>query len=236
MADNKYIVDMFDEIVDNSRETGIVSSFSESSGTYTITSSNTLKDGWHVTISSVNYTISNVSSTGFTISGEESLDFTGASWKALEPYYDYGHIVDILQKLTSKDQNDDYKFQKYPLVALLLDISESHEQELNYEYEFPCRILILDTTDKNYTSQERYTNVFKNTLYPIYETLIEKIKRYPKFDFRPTMLVPHTKSDRVYWGSEGTFGNVGIQFNDYLDGIDLTFEPIKVDKYPSTCQ
>lgn len=233
---SEYIVDMFSDVVDNVRETGIVDSFTESSGTYTIVSDNTLLENWHVSINSVNYKISNVSSTGFTITGETGIDFTLANWKALEPYYDYGHITDILQKLTIKDGNNDYKFQKYPLIALLLDISESHGEDTNYKYSFSPLILILAKTDKNYTSQERYTNIFKNTLYPIYERLMQEIKLYRKFDFRYKVLIPHTKTDRVYWGSIGAFGNVGIQFNDYLDGIELKIDNINVEDIPATCQ
>lgn len=236
MADKKYIVDMFEEIIDNIRETGIIISFIESSGSYTITTTNTLINGWHVTIDSVDYEISNVSTTEFTISGETGIDFTNKSWKALEPFYDYGHIIDIMNKLTIKDGNAINKYQKYPLIALILDIEENHDKGINYIYEFAPRIIILDTTDKNYTSQERYINVFKITLYPIYENLIKNIKDYQNFDFKPTMLLPHKKYDRVFWGNESANGNTATILNDYLDGIDLDFEAIKVKDNPSVCQ
>ena len=154
----------------------------------------------------------------------------------LQPYYDYGHIMDIQHKLAAKDEDNNLKFQKYPLVALILDIKEDHEQELNYDYEFPCKILLLHTTDKNYTSQERYANVLKTVLYPIYELLLSYIRTYYHFDFKPTMRVPHEKYDRVFWGNESANGNTATILNDYLDGIELNFEPIKVNEYSSTCQ
>lgn len=237
MADKKYIVDMFDEIVDNMRHTGTVTSFSESSGTYTITSTNTMHEGWHVTIDSVDYKISDVSSTGFTITGETGVDLTNASWKSLEPYYDYGHPISILSKLTTKDGGKYKKWQKYPLIMLLQDIQESHSNDLNFGYSFPASIVLLATTDKNYTEQERYENVFKSVLYPLYESLVHEVKYYQFFDFETESngIPTYNKWDRVNWGTNTLFGNTATILNDYLDGIEMQFDPINVYRTGTGC-
>lgn len=231
MADKKYIVDMFSEIVDNMRHTGTVLSFTETSGTYTIVSSNTMHEGWHVTIDSVNYKISNVTSSGFTITGATGLDFTSAAWKSLEPYYDYGHVLSILSKLQAKSGRED-KFQRYPLIMLIQDIEEDHLNDLAVSYTLSPRVVILATTDKNYTEQERYTNVFKPILYPIWELLIDEIQNYQYFKF--TGYVEFKKIDRVHWGTSSIFGNEASIFNDYLDGIELLFEPINITRNTGT--
>lgn len=149
----------------------------------------------------------------------------------LEPYYDYGHIQDILTKLTNKDRHDVYKFQKYPLICLITDIEQNYNTDQGILYEFQPRILILAKTDKNYTSQERTENIFKNTLYPIYNQFMIDLVDYGHFDFNTTNYIPHLKTDRYSWGSSGVFGNLGVIFNDYLDGIELIFDPIKVRRY-----
>lgn len=173
MADKKYIVDMFEEIVDNVR---------------------------------ANY-------------DPVSL---------LEPYYDHGHPISIMNKLTVKDGEKVYKFQKYPLIALIQDIQETHSSDLGITYSFSPRIVILSTTDKNYTEQERYTNVFKPILYPIYEEFIEQVHGYYHFVFES--YPAYEKYDRVYWGTSNIFGNEATMFNDYLDGIELIFDPINVKR------
>ena len=150
----------------------------------------------------------------------------------LQPYYDHGHPISIRNKLTAKDGNKVYKFRKYPLVALIQDIPEAHLQDLAFAYEFTPRVVILAPTDKNYTEQERYTNVFKTILYPIYELLINEVLDYELFYF--DSYVAHEKYDRVYWGTSNIFGNEATGFNDYLDGIELIFEPIKVKRYKET--
>lgn len=150
----------------------------------------------------------------------------------LEPYFDYGHILDILSKLTIKDQGSDTeKFQKYPLICLITDIDQDFNTNQGVLYEFSPRILILDQTDRNYTSQERTENIFKKTLYQIYNQFIIDLAGYEHFDFSPTNYIPHTKTDRYSWGASGVFGNLGVIFNDYLDGIELIFEQIKVRRY-----
>lgn len=149
----------------------------------------------------------------------------------LEPYYDYGHILDILAKLSNKDRHDIYKFQKYPLICLITDIEQNISTEQSILYEFSPRILILAQTNKNYTSQERTENIFKNILYPIYNQFIIDLANYEHFDFKPTNYIPHSKTDRYSWGASGVFGNIGVIFNDYLDGIELIFNSIKVKRY-----
>ena len=236
MADKKYIVDMFEDIVDNMRHTGTVTSFTESSGTYTIVSSNSMYDGWHVTIDSVNYKISNVTSSGFTITGAIGLDFTSVAWKSLEPYYDYGHIISILSKLQAKSGKEN-KFQKYPLIMLIQDIEESHGIDQNVGYSFPVTIVILCLTNKNYTEQQRYQNVFKSLLYPLYESLIHEVKYYQFFDFETgnNGIPSFKKWDRVAWGASTFFGNTATILNDYLDGIEIQFDPINVYRTGSGC-
>lgn len=235
MADRKYIVDMFEEVVDSIRQTGNITGSSEVSGVYTIDSANSLIDGWHVVVNDNTYEVANVTETGFEIEANTGIDFTGESWKALEPYYDYGHVLDILAKLTAKDENEVYKFQKYPLVALILDTEENHDREHYISYSFSPQVLILEQTDENYTSQDRMTNTYKPVLYPIYEDLIEAVKEYTLFYFQPQNLVPHTKHDRMTWGSASVAGNTSTVLNDYLDGIELNFDNIQVFKNYNDC-
>ena len=168
---------------------------------------------------------------------DEIVSRTRASYdlvNGLQPYYDYGHILDILVKLTIKDGNDIEKFQKYPLICLITDIEQNYGTDQGFLYEFAPRVLILQQTDQNYTSQERTENIFKNTLYPIYNQFMQDVASYEHFYFSPTNYVRHSKTDRYSWGASGIFGNLGVIFNDYLDGIEIIFNSIKVRRFSGT--
>ena len=232
-VDRNIFVDVFGEIVDSMRETGTVTASSEVSGVYTITYSrtsrfkqNTLQNEWHVTIDSVDYQISNLSSTQFQITAATGLDFTGKDWKSLEPYYLYGHPVEITHRLALKDGHQTEKFQKYPLVFLLTDFEESHGESLIQEYVVSPTILIIHKTDKNYIAPERYENVFKPVLYPYYESLKFYIHKSPGLITIDGDLVQHTKTDRLYWGAGGTYGNEGLIFNNHLDAIEINLSDL----------
>lgn len=148
----------------------------------------------------------------------------------LAPYYDYGHYLDIANKLTAKDENDVFKFQKYPLIMLALDQTETHGQDDRFIYSFSPKIFIFAETQEYYTSQDRMLNVFKPILYPIYHLLVQKIKESEYFFFDNQLLLPHTKIDRMIWGNSAFDGNTATIFNDYLDGIEIEIDNIRVNK------
>jgi hypothetical protein len=153
----------------------------------------------------------------------------------LEPYYDYGHIQGILSKLTAKDSNDVLKFQKYPLICLILDQKEIRGKDIRYDLAFAPRILIVTDTQQDYTEQDRTENSFKPVLWPIYDLLVQEIKDYEHFGFANRKLYDHDKYDRYYWGQSEIFGNQGVIFNDYLDGIEIISRDINVLKSPTKC-
>lgn len=140
---------------------------------------------------------------------------------ALTPYYMYGHRGEINSRLLEKDQDKVFKYQKYPLVALRMDIAEV---QTNGVWHFDLNIAILDSTVKDYNAEERMSNVFKPVLYPLYESFLMKLSESGIFfwDNRlESTYPPHTKFDRPFWGTPGNEGNVKNIFSDPLDAIEL---------------
>lgn len=137
----------------------------------------------------------------------------------LTPYYMYGHRLEIAARLSEKDKDSVYKYQKYPLVALRLDTPEvEHDGVIDYN----LNIVIVEFTKKNYNAEERYVNVIKPILYPLYNLFIKKLIESGLFMWGPGLKTPpHTKIDRPYWGTAGPEGNIKSIFNDELDGIEL---------------
>lgn len=153
----------------------------------------------------------------------------------LEPYSDYGHILGILSKLTAKDSNEVLKFQKYPLICLILDQEENRGKDIRFELSFAPRILIVTDTKQEYTEQDRTENTFRPILWPIYDILVDEIKHYEHFSHKSRSLFDHKKYDRYTWGKSEIFGNLGVIFNDYLDGIEIISSSINVFKSPTRC-
>lgn len=138
----------------------------------------------------------------------------------LMPFYDYGHRQEIANKLTAKDSEDaPFKYQKYPLIALRLDTEEERDGKMIH---FNLNIAIIASTDPLYSSNERYDKVFKPVLYPIYSEFIRLLGEIGLFTWGNGQIEPpHTKIDRLYWGTAGSEGNESNIFNDSLDAIEI---------------
>ena len=134
-----------------------------------------------------------------------------------EPFYMYGHPKEIIKTLAKKDRHDVQKYNKYPIIALFQDFTETmgEHQAVQSRVE-DLNIIIATNTSQDYTSAERYTKTFKPTLYPLYDLLIKHILKSKWFRNVDPGLVPHTKTDRVFWGRSDK--NV---FNDRLDAIEI---------------
>ena len=152
-----------------------------------------------------------------------------------KPYYLHGHILDIIAVLSERDDSNVWKFKKYPLIALIEDIEEDDRFPIIYEYVCGPRVLIIMDTSPDYHAADRYDNVFKTVLQPIYDNLIEAMDENldiynDKYDLQST------KVNRVYWGNQEEFGVGAHILNDYLDAIDIRFRDIKVFKrIPELC-
>ncbi len=131
-------------------------------------------------------------------------------------YYMYGHRQEIANRLTMKDKDSVYKYQKYPLVALRLPVTEKTNDDI---HEFELNIAILAFTDKSYIADKRYEMVFKPVLYPLYREFLDALAVHPGMML--TGIPEHDKVDRLFWGVSENEGNSKYLFNDPLDAIEL---------------
>lgn len=149
----------------------------------------------------------------------------------LAPYYMIGHPLEIANRLKEKDQDKVYKYQKYPLIALRLDIPEPSKGGLTF---YNLNIAILDYNDPKWNSEERLENKFKPVLVPLYLSFIEKLASVGKFSWDMTQdIPPHTPIRRYFWGTETKEGNTAYIFDDPLDAIEII--DLKISKKISNC-
>jgi len=155
--------------------------------------------------------------------GQPMLDYIAAngtpSNQSLMPYYMYGHRLELVNRLKEKDKDSVYKYQKYPLIALRMDINEVNSGDL---INYSLNLAILNYTEKKYNAEDRMTNVFKPILYPIYERFFIELREsglffWDKYQDKPD----HTKVDRPYWGVSDSEKNSALIFADPLDAIEI---------------
>lgn len=219
-----YVPDIIGEIVDSMREKGsyVVSGTSTTTSTNIFISptgiiANSIKIGTWIEIESKQYKVKEKAGDLITLEITTSTPSNSGSYKSIEPYYLFGHRIDIANRLLDKDQDNVFKYQKYPLIALRLPLTqEVMNDDVNCAV---VNIAIMECTEKNYTSEERYDNVIKPVLSPIYERFLLAIENSPYISLVGTP--QHKRIDRLFWGTEQKEGNVKYIFNDPLDAIEL---------------
>lgn len=143
-----------------------------------------------------------------------------AGLDALAPYYDFGHPVDIVNKLKQKDTSS-LKFNKFPLIALLMDFTEVMGEDMTVRARTTdLTIVIITNTAPELFTNERYDQNFRTILYPLYDLLIKHITKSKYFKSGPG-LVSHDKFDRPYWGRTGISGNEANMLNTAVDAIEV---------------
>jgi len=145
------------------------------------------------------------------------------------PYYLHGHPIDVMNQMQQRDKHDEYKFKQWPLIALFQDFDESYGDNSLAASEVSLNIIIATVTSKDFTGAQRYDASFRPTLQPLYELFISKLIASGKF-MKLTSSVPHTKTDRLYWGTESGAGNTANKFPDYIDAIEISDLNLKLRK------
>ena len=139
---------------------------------------------------------------------------------ALAPYYDFGHPLDIVNKLSQKDSGS-LKFNKFPLIALLMDFTEEMGEDMTVRSRTTdLSIVIITNTKPTLLMNERYDLNYRETLYPLYDLMIKHITKSKYFKSGPG-LVRHGKIDRPYWGRTGVNGSEANMLNTAVDAIEI---------------
>jgi len=165
----------------------------------------------------------NQSSYGTDMATYLSNNKVSASNQLLAPFYMYGHRLEISNRLTAAVNDSVRKYQKYPLIALKLDIPEPYVDGIA---ELNLNIALLAYTDKKWSAEQRMVNVFKPVLYPMYYRFLDELCKSGRF-FWEGKVPAHTKIDRPYWGIESAEANTKYIFDDPLDAIEIVDLKIK---------
>ena len=130
-----------------------------------------------------------------------------------EPYFEYGHALEIVNTLMEKDKNDEWKLKKYPAIFLFMPVKENRD---NLESEAKLRILFVTETRPEWKAKDRDANVFTPVLIPLYEMFMRKLRDSFELYYNESQTYDFTK--HYYWGSSQTNKNVA---NDFADAIEI---------------
>jgi hypothetical protein len=130
--------------------------------------------------------------------------------------YKHGHALDIFRQLTEMAMHKDYQMRRFPVIALLQDYQEQLGE--GWDEATVTIILALDTKPE-YTAAERYTQTFVGRrLLKLYERFVIYLEHSVYLYVRKQDI---KKTDRLYWGREGAFGNEANVADDYIDAIEI---------------
>ncbi len=131
--------------------------------------------------------------------------------------YKHGHPLDVFNQLNEMARSKDYAKRRFPVIALFQDFTEEPTNGISTT---PITVIIARETDPAYTAAQRYTNVFEGKkLLKLYERFVAYLQLSTYTYFR---MKDHTKTDRLFWGRDGAFGNEANVTGDHVDAIELS--------------
>lgn len=138
------------------------------------------------------------------------------------PYFMWGHKLEIANRLTAKGKDKVFKYQRYPLIVLVLDPTKNDTKVRGGMVDYNLNILIVNYAEIGLNAEERMLSSFKPILYPLYDSFIYHIVHSGLFQWAGDQEhPPHDFYLRPYWGTPSPNKNVKNMLNDPLDAIEI---------------
>jgi hypothetical protein len=147
--------------------------------------------------------------------------------------YQKGHKLELIETLLQWSKVPDYDQRKYPCVYLVQDFQEIRNPRPGIYADVKLNLILMHFTEQTYRVDDRYANVFKPVLYPLYDAFLEGLAKTPQIQQSNKDDIQHTKIDRLYWGRQAAGGNDRVALTDYLDAIEIT--GLQLSIYFKTC-
>jgi hypothetical protein len=149
--------------------------------------------------------------------------------------YQYGHPRELIQTLSQNDLSPQFNQLKYPLIYLYMDFREQRGRTPGIYADTQLNFAICHQTEGDYKAADRYVNVFKPVLYPIYYSLMKQLTKSPLTVQGDQDMLQHDKWDRMFWGTSKVVGGGGTDrsyLNDFVDAIEIQNLALKINYQP----
>lgn len=137
----------------------------------------------------------------------------------------HGHPKEVSRILIDLAK-DTTGIKRYPFICLLQDFTETKGKD--YVELNDLHVLIANVTSDKYDAAQRYIKNFKPYLYPIYDLFLHALGSDVNIAKSDGSRIEHDKTDRLYWGKAGVYGNDAEIFTDKIDAIEITGLKLKV--------
>lgn len=242
-------IEVVEDLVDRMRDTANILSIVETAtlGTYLVTVDDlkTIRENKYSTISGTtnfneSYSTENVNTSNktFEISGIT----TGFSTETGEiktdyPYFLYGHLIDIVNKIGEKNKSSIQKSQAsiYPLVILPLDVKRKKGSSPVVLTEMTINPIICMRTNPDYDAEQRKDNSFDPILTPLEVKFDQALIASPYIIGTTAEEFEHDATDRNFWGRQAIYGVDGGILDDHLDAIEIENVTIKIRNQILNC-
>ena len=145
-------------------------------------------------------------------------DFIGAICTQLGYNYQHGSYKAIQKYLDVSLDNKEPKSKRFPIVCLITeDLVQDVEVNPSQDTSYPLHIVIATYTKQNYTEAKRLEESFKAVLWPMYNAIIDKLRRYSKNEYKE---LPHKKQDQFFFSTNDN--KKANKLGYILDAVELT--------------
>jgi hypothetical protein len=150
-----------------------------------------------------------------------------------EIYFFHGHILEIAAELMERSKTAEYRKKKYPSLILLEDFVETHNTNTAWDMEANLQILIVASSDINYTPDLRIEKVYKPVLYPICDAFVYALQNSVNIQSIPKDNLKYQKIDRhrctSAFNEAAKAQKLTAIFADHLDAVEINLN-IKITK------
>lgn len=136
--------------------------------------------------------------------------------------YSKSSFDELIETLSQADKSGDERFNKYPLVHLIQDITTDRGGDAGVYGTANLNIIFAHQTVQTYKMDDRDAKVFKPVLWPMYYEFMEQLKKsswiFGTWD--TTGEFRHRVIKRAFWGNRQLQGAKNI-LNDFVDAIEI---------------
>ena len=143
-------------------------------------------------------------------------------WPVLN--YQYGYIKELNQKLVNWNTAPETSNLRFPLVYVAQPFQINKGLDNNFGVTQDLRVFVMNSSNKDWTAEERMVNNFKPILYKIYHQLLIEIDLHTAFVTQHDKLIRHGLIDRYYWGEQQK-----QVLDDVVDCLELRNLQLTVD-------
>lgn len=139
----------------------------------------------------------------------------------ITPHFQFGHPMEILENLRAMTADPKQQDLKYPLFALFADFTEVRGEIPGIDCRVNLHMIIATLTEAQFSTKDRVTVNFQPILYPLYVAFMTSLGKSGYYMLKPSLLIPHKKTDRLFWGKNGLYLATGNVFEDLVDCIEI---------------